>query len=412
MWQQYILIMFLSPMQAQPVPAAGEDSCVECHLSLGDELAEPVKLASQDIHFQNRLSCDSCHGGDPSMDVAEEAMSPSKGFVGIPGRKQIGALCAFCHGKIDFMRKFNPQARVDQYNEYLTSMHGKKNQEGDPNAATCIDCHNSHGIQGVSNPNSPVHATNVAATCGRCHGDSKRMASYRIATDQQELYGKSVHGEALMKQRDLSSPTCNDCHGNHGAAPPGVDSVANVCGQCHVTQWNLFNESPHQAAFADNGFPACVTCHLNHEILRPTDAMLGVEESASCVTCHDKGSAGYTAAAQMKAAIARLQDRLDVANTVLERAERAGMEVSRPLYQLTTEGRQSLVLARVQIHRFSMSVLEKTVAAGNGIAVASEQSGQKALQELAYRRRGMAVSAVILLFMIGLLLLKIRQLKA
>lgn len=74
---------------------------------------------------------------------------------------------------------------------------------------------------------------------------------------------------------------------------PGVDSVANVCGQCHVTQWNLFNESPHREAFAENGLPACVTCHQNHEIKQPTDAMLGVEDPAPCGTCHDKGSAGY-----------------------------------------------------------------------------------------------------------------------
>ena len=411
MWQQYFLIMLLSPAQAESTPAAVENSCVQCHLSLGDEMAEPVKLASQDIHFQNRLACDNCHGGDPSQGAAEEAMSPRKGFVGIPGRKQVGALCASCHGKLDFMRKFNPQARVDQYNEYLTSVHGKKNLEGDQNVATCVDCHGAHGIQGVNNPSSPVYATNVAATCGRCHSDSKRMASYRISTDQQELYGRSVHGEALMKQRDLSAPTCNDCHGNHGAAPPGVDSVANVCGQCHVTQWNLFNESPHREGFAENGLPACVTCHQNHEIKQPTDAMLGVEDPAPCGTCHDKGSAGYTAAGQMKTAIMSLQNHMDTANTVLGRAERAGMEVSRPLYQLT-EGRNKLILARVQIHRFSLPVLQKTIAEGNDIAAASEQSGQKALQELAYRRRGMAVSAVILLFMIGLLLLKIRQLKA
>ncbi len=87
------------------------------------------------------------------------------------------------------------------------------------------------------------------------------------------------------------------------------------------------------------------------------------------------------------------------------------MEVSRPIYQLA-EGRDRLVLARVQIHRFDAALLKKTIAEGNGIAAASEQSGMQALADLAYRRKGLAVSAVILLCMIGLLLLKIRQLKS
>lgn len=411
MWQPLLLIMLIGQTPAPATAKAPESTCVRCHHDLGDPFDAPVKLSAQDIHFQNGLSCNNCHGGDPTKDKAEESMNARAGFVGQPARKQIASLCASCHSNLDFMRKYNPQARVDQYSEYLTSVHGKKYQAGDPNVATCIDCHGYHGIQAPKNPNSPVYVTNVAATCGRCHSDPKRMASYGIPTNQQDLYSKSVHGVALMKERDLSAPTCNSCHGNHGAMPPGVDSVANVCGQCHVTQWDLFNQSPHRKAFADSHWPACVTCHQNHEIVRPSDTLLGVDEPALCGPCHEKGSAGYVAAQQMKSEITGMQSRLSSANQVLERAQRAGMEVSRPIYQLT-EARGRLVLARVQIHKFDPAALKKTLTEGDSIAAASEQSGWQALADLAFRRKGMAVSAVILLCMIGLLLLKIRQLKS
>jgi hypothetical protein len=410
MWQPLLLIMLLSPVSAQTTPRTGGSTCVQCHTDMGDPLDSAVKASAQDIHFKNGLSCHSCHGGDPAKEKAEEAMNPNKGFVRQPPRKQVVTLCASCHSNPDYMRKFNPQARVDQYSEYLTSVHGKKNQAGDQNVAICIDCHGHHGILAAKNPNSPVYPPNVAATCGRCHGDAKRMQSYGIPTDQQQLYIKSVHGEALMKQRDLSAPTCNSCHGNHGAAPPGVDSVANVCGQCHVLQWDLFNQSPHRKAFADAQLKACVTCHQNHEIVRPTDAMLGVEESATCVLCHEPGSAGYAAAQRMKALVAGLRDGLTEVNMILERAQRAGMEVSRPMYQLA-EARDHLVQARVQIHRFDPAILQKTHTEAMSIAAACEKSGLQALADLAYRRKGLAVSALILLCMIGLLLLKIRQLK-
>ncbi len=410
MWQQLWLMMLIGQAPATPATAQAGNTCIQCHRDMGDALAEPVKLSAQDIHFQNGISCTGCHGGDPTKSAPDEAMSARAGFVGKPARKQIGLLCAKCHSQPDFMRKYNPQARVDQYSEYLTSVHGKKNQAGDPNTATCIDCHGHHGIRAVADPNSPVYVTSVAATCGRCHSDAKLMSPYDIPTNQQELYSKSVHGEALMKQRDLSAPTCNSCHGNHGATPPGVDAVANVCGQCHVTQWNLFNQSPHKRAFAENNWPACVTCHQNHEILHPTDAMLGVEEPATCAVCHQGETAGFEAARKMKQELANLQARLTAADEVLARAQRAGMEVSSPIFQLA-EGRNQLVLARVQVHRFDQAILAKTVSAGVTIAAASEQSGWKALQDLAYRRKGMAVSAVILLCMIGLVLLRIRQLK-
>src|SRR5207244_221074 len=96
-------------------------------------------------------------------------------------------------------------------------------------------------------------------------------------------YLRSVHAEALLKKQDLSAPTCNDCHGNHGAAPPGTASVGNVCGTCHARQAELFNMSPHQAVFDALAIPQCLACHGNHEVRHPTDAWLGVEPNAVCV---------------------------------------------------------------------------------------------------------------------------------
>ena len=94
------------------------------------------------------------------------------------------------------------------------------------------------------------------------------MAEFKIPTDQYTKYKKSVHAKALYDRQDLSAPTCNDCHGNHGAAPPGIASVANVCGQCHARQAELFQASVHKAAFDNKGLGECITCHSNHDIAR------------------------------------------------------------------------------------------------------------------------------------------------
>jgi predicted CXXCH cytochrome family protein len=406
------LAMMLGTAAPQPGTKPAVSTCVQCHLEQEGELQKPAKLAASDIHFIKGLSCNDCHGGDPTVGVdtggPEDSMSKKKGYIGRPDRKAIAQLCSSCHQKLDYMRRFNPQARVDQYTEYLTSVHGKKYVAGDTKVATCIDCHGAHGIRAVKDPNSPVYAPNVASTCGRCHADKQLMASYGIPTDQVEQYSKSVHGQALIVNRDLAAPTCNNCHGNHGAQPPGVDSVANVCGQCHVSQWDLFVQSPHKKAFAEGNLPACASCHEHHSIQRTSDRMIGVEETATCVNCHDKGSPGYSAAGQMKSGLVKLQESMDKARQLLLKAERAGMEVSKPMYELN-EGKDRLVRARVEIHKFSPAALAPTLEEGYKVAAVSEQSGIKALDDLAYRRKGLAVSVIIILCMIGLLLFKIRK---
>ena len=95
------------------------------------------------------------------------------------------------------------------------------------------------------------------------------MASYKIPTDQLAKYKKSVHWKMMTSKGDLSAPTCNDCHGNHGAAPPGISWVGNVCGQCHPVNAELFNKSRHGQLFVQMGIPGCATCHSNHEIRKP-----------------------------------------------------------------------------------------------------------------------------------------------
>jgi hypothetical protein len=124
-----------------------------------------------------------------------------------------------------------------------------------------------------------------------------------------------VHADALLERGDLSAPTCNDCHGNHGAAPPGLDSVSLVCGQCHAREATLFRASAKRAGFhqhneylADTGgrcdachqapdpqaaltgmhhFAECVTCHGNHSVMRPTVAMLAPLPPYPCAFCHE-----------------------------------------------------------------------------------------------------------------------------
>jgi predicted CXXCH cytochrome family protein len=390
---------------------AARDSCSTCHLETGDErLAAPVKAFAADVHRAKGFGCTACHGGDPKAD-GMEAMDPAKGYIGKPSGARIVQVCGRCHADARFMKQYNPSLRVDQVTEYETSVHGRRLRElKDPKVATCASCHSPHGIRPPSDPASTVHPLKVADTCGRCHADGKYMASYKIPTDQRDKYRQSVHWAAMSEKGDLSAPTCNDCHGNHGAAPPGMSWVGNVCGQCHSVMGDLFAKSRHAPVFAQMGAPGCAACHDNHDIRKTSDAMLGADGKAVCVNCHKPDDAGGTAAGAMRGLIDALAGEADRARTVLAKAEHAGMEVSQPLFELNG-AKDALVKARAAVHAFTVPAVKAETDAGLAIAAKAHARGLKALDELAFRRTGLVVSVVIIVVLIAALVLKIRAIE-
>jgi hypothetical protein len=404
------LALLAWPMFLGAQPQA--ESCVACHLETGvEELMKPAQDFKQDIHAVKGFGCTSCHGGDPTQ-AGMEAMDPAMGYIGTPERQQIPKLCGRCHTDARFMKQYNPGLRVDQVAEYYSSVHGQRLREfGDPKVATCADCHRVHSIKPPLDPNSSVNPLQVAETCGACHADAQYMEPYTIPTDQLQKYKQSVHWKAMAVNGDLSAPTCNDCHGNHGAAPPGVSWVGNVCGQCHVVMAEFFAKSVHAKSLVQMGAPGCATCHDNHGILKTSDEMLGLEgDRAVCAACHSALDKGGKAATEMRALLDSLRNEHDRAQEVLLQAEHAGMEVSQAQFELNG-AKDNLVKARTVIHTFSIAEVKKVAKAGIAISTKAYTRGLEALDELQFRRRWLAVSVAIILSLIVGLVLKTRQLE-
>ncbi|MBI1940333.1 MAG: cytochrome c3 family protein [Acidobacteria bacterium] len=391
---------------AAPAP---EDTCVTCHALLEGKLADAVKKFESDVHRQLGLGCADCHGGDPA-DESMDSMSPAKGFRGTPRKTQVPEFCARCHSDIAYMHRFNPKMRADQLSQYLTSVHGKRLKQGDTKVAACVDCHSVHDILPATDTRSPVHPVQLAATCARCHANEEHMRGYNIPTDQVASYEKSVHAE-ILAQGDTAAPTCATCHGNHGATPPGVSSVANVCGTCHVFFQQLFTKSPHQPAFAAMGLPGCVQCHSNHAIVKPSDDWVGVGQDSTCVACHSEGDNGYVAAQKIAVDIATLKTRLARAEEILDTAERSGMEVSTAKVELAN-AHEALIKARVNVHAFDDAEVRKLTDEGAQISEKAFQAGVAALNERDVRRKGLGISLIAIVLAISGLYLKIRQIES
>ena len=351
-------------LAAAPLAAANDTSCTVCHsdADLFDE--EHVAIVadwSQDVHSTVGLSCHDCHGGNPDLTLADdiEAMDESHAanpYRGAPERQEVPGFCGRCHSDPTYMRRFKPDARIDQEREYWTSHHGQALAAGDTNVATCVDCHGNHDIRSSSSPESRVHPTHVGETCSGCHSDPERMAGYSssqgkpLPVDQYARWRQSVHARALLDREDLFAPTCNDCHGNHGAAPPGLDSINFVCGQCHGREAEIFRNSPkhegfqeHNEFLADAGaegcalcheapqaqvttvhqFTECATCHTNHGVVRPTVAMFGVLPNEPCAFCHEGPAGGELQVLEPEKSRQNFEQTRD---TLLAQAAEAGLE--------------------------------------------------------------------------------------
>ena len=387
------------------------NSCLDCHSALPDPMGVTQEKFSQDIHAQKGLTCTSCHGGAASNYDPDQAMSRKAGWKGKIDRRQIPQLCGSCHSNPAYMRQYNPSLRTDQLDQYHTSMHGKRLAAGDTKVAVCTDCHSVHDLRAPSDPRSTVNPVNVANTCSRCHSDAVYMKPYSIPTDQFAKYNTSVHHDALAVRGDLSAPTCTTCHGNHGAAPPGVDKVQNVCANCHTFQAQLYEKSSHYKAFQAASLPGCVVCHGNHGIQHPTDAMLGTGSGGVCMTCHAPDSKCDRERAEILSNLTQLDGAIKDADQSLHLAESSGMEVSEARLG-QDQARDSLTKARVTIHTFQTALVNQDVQAGMKIAAANLQAGKGAMVERNHRRIGLGICLIAIAIILVGLWLYIRKIES
>lgn len=379
-----LLVALITPSRSATAQTAGETAAA----------------FKDDVHAAAGVTCQACHppGGD----------RPGA-YSAIP-RTAVASLCAKCHGDAAYMRRFNPQLRVDQLTQYLSSTHGQRMASGEARVATCTDCHGAHGVKPVQDPRSPVAPANVASTCARCHGDEERMSAFGRKPTAPADWLSSVHAAALLKRGDTSAPTCSSCHGSHGATPPGVTAVANVCAQCHVREADLFRHSVKKDVFDAIGQAECLVCHSNHRIESPKDAWVGVSEGAVCAQCHDATGAGAKQIGDMRQHLDLLATGIANADLALARAERSGMPVDEGRTALR-DAREHQVQARVLLHAFAA---DKQVAASElGVTAArrATEVGTAAMRELQGRRRGLAAATLVILAFLVTLGVKIRRLE-
>jgi nitrate/TMAO reductase-like tetraheme cytochrome c subunit len=211
--------------------ALDENNCLACH---GDpDLAKTNKEGNKvSLYVSEELvntaahrfiDCTTCHTSQP-----HQVVTPLT-------KLSLAEKCGSCHQY--------------EYKLHLESIHGQQLALGNPDVATCVDCHspvgNPHSVIRVLEYNAPTYKKNIAETCAKCHDNEQLMANYGIVEKVYESYMRSFHGKAIQlgtyEITQLDEATCTNCHGVHDiksvtdptSPVAGMDNLAKTCEQCH-----------------------------------------------------------------------------------------------------------------------------------------------------------------------------------
>ena len=378
---------------------AQRNACEQCH---GKAKVDFRKS----IHKERGMACVDCHGGDP-LDMTRDSMSKDKGFLGTINKKDIPQLCAKCHSDVKLMLQYGEY--IDEFAVYKHSEHGRMLYgEGDTKVAVCTDCHSTHDIKKTEDPASWVYPFNIPATCAKCHSDESLMQGYGIPTDQYERYKESIHGKLRLERKDLRAPGCPDCHGVHGATPPGVDEVHSVCGKCHFPQRDYFQQSPHFAAMRAKKINECASCHGSHGIEVPTYELFTsgkAEEGSGCGGCHSPDSREYLLGVRMKTDLLEAEKSFEKAFSFIEMARLKGFEVDEERVKLE-EAKAKITEVLPITHTLSLPLVEQYITTARASANDIKELVNAKIVEWKDRRVMFVINIFIFLFVVILLAIK------
>jgi cytochrome b subunit of formate dehydrogenase len=180
---------------------------------------------------------------------------------------------------------------VQQIDRYMKSIHARPSREDQSRTnATCYNCHDAHYVYAPGSEGRAQWRLNIPNTCGKCHAK------------QREEYAKSVHGKAVLEDKNQYAAVCSDCHSTHDVESPAKVSaklaIVQNCGTCHAESLRTYTGTYHgQVGTLGYAYAAkCYDCHGSHEVQRvadPASAMHPANRLNACRKCHQDATAGF-----------------------------------------------------------------------------------------------------------------------
>ena len=233
----------------------GKRDCVECHKDITEIPHQPG--------VQHKVSCVQCHEA-----LWETARAEGK----TAENAKLGVV-------------------VERIEKYMHSIHARPSREDQSRTnATCYNCHDAHYVYPAGSPTREEWRLNIPNVCGKCHGK------------ELEQYATSVHGNAVLKDKNPVAAICSDCHTTHDIEKSEIAAtrvtITRNCGNCHVDNLKTYTETYHgQVNTLGFAYTAkCFDCHGSHTIRPvsdPKSTMHPDNRLKTCQKCHKEATAGF-----------------------------------------------------------------------------------------------------------------------
>lgn len=150
-----------------------QEGCLKCHKVITPKISQEYQ---EDVHFERRIGCSGCHGGNAAAETEEAAHVTSQGFKRRIPVSEIPNLCGGCHSVE--LRYFRAGPHYGAFKQVQVP--------------GCGDCHGSHRN---TLPTASLLEGRRRGGCGSCHRQGE--AAYRVALELREIRQRA---DAVLKE--------------------------------------------------------------------------------------------------------------------------------------------------------------------------------------------------------------------
>jgi len=212
------------------------------------------------------------------------------------------------------------------------------------------------------------------------------MARYGKQAELYREYLTSRHAVELIQNSNRNAPACSNCHGVHGATPPGVGDIDKICGACHSSARQSYLDGGHFEAFREADLPECVSCHGSHDV---ATAVRG-EIVESCGSCHDENSEQVSIGEKMDVLFERAEEEVKEAEGLIEKARTVPLYVED--YEARLQQAHSFLLeAEPAVHGVSLGEVERFTQRARSLGEEIQFEIQSEFSDLRLRRVGLII---------------------
>jgi formate-dependent nitrite reductase cytochrome c552 subunit len=192
------LIFLIVPAGAVDLSALN-NSCITCHENLtAKNVSVNYQRWSDSVHSSYFVTCDACHGGNPTVNSQAEAHSSLKNVTDPQSPiyyKNVPETCGKCH--------------ETELEHFKNTMHYQR-LRAESSAPSCATCHKPHSFK-------VLKASELSSLCSVCHNEKDQIASANVPVEAKLALEKATElqneivtvtnslSEAKAKGMDVSS---------------------------------------------------------------------------------------------------------------------------------------------------------------------------------------------------------------